>query len=356
MLSYRCLVFAERCATEALVTVSDYDGSKCFAWLISCECNCMLSSLLKNAKRFFLVDRLSSLTCAISDMTSQADALAKCCMKDYTLTADLGTGYFSTVYSCSRDDVNGVIKIIAKNKFDDFKKTSGTRLFARNEAELLETLSHTGIISLYEWIETKIDVQLVLELAHGGDLLHHILRYGPLAEKECLCMFRTLTVAMHYLHCKDIAHRDLKPENILLLSENYTPGAVKICDFGLAIKSYSNFDCRTVCGTLDYMAPEILMLSSRVSGKPKGDGYGKPVDLWSLGIALYVTLSGEPPFDAEATMEQQILQGDYEFDGPIWKPISIQAMQLIAALIVVQPDIRPTSQQIQDHEWFTNAL
>jgi calcium/calmodulin-dependent protein kinase I len=157
-------------------------------------------------------------------------------------------------------------------------------------------------------------------------------------------VIRTLADCLLYLHNKDIVHRDLKPENILLKDKS-DDAAIKIADFGFA--RYVKEGCRTACGTPGYVAPEIIT----------GKVYGKPVDIWSLGIIIYILLCGYPPFyhKNQAQLFRLIREGKYEFDSPYWDPISKNAKDLVRACLTVDPAKRITMDGVLKHPWVAES-
>lgn len=153
---------------------------------------------------------------------------------------------------------------------------------------------------------------------------------------------RRLLSVVHYLHqdC-NIVHRDLKPENILL-GNKLSCIDVKLTDFGLA-KCVSGNGLKTFCGTPQYFAPEVLKRQTTVMGQGR---YGKPADMWSLGVILYVLLSGTPPFD-----EGQHALSTLDFPPEHWSDVSDDARDLIRTLLVADPRHRCTVQQACEHRW-----
>lgn len=137
-------------------------------------------------------------------------------------------------------------------------------------------------------------------------------------------------------------HRDLKPENILYQSPD-EDSPLKIADFGLATLVRPNQLMTVACGTPGYVAPEIL----------RGVAYGKEVDLWSIGVVLYILLCGFPPFydDNNKKLFAQIVNARYSFPDPYWSNISPLAKELVGRLLVVDPKKRLTAQQILEHPW-----
>ncbi|KAI9019422.1 kinase-like domain-containing protein [Phycomyces nitens] len=158
-------------------------------------------------------------------------------------------------------------------------------------------------------------------------------------------------VSMHGLYeSKDaIVHRDMKPENAkqLLFQTTDENASLMITDFGLS-KILKNHDdvLTTACGTPGYVAPEVLLQT----------GYGKPVDLWSVGVITFTLLSGYTPFwgDDQASLFESIIAGKYEFDEEYWSDISEPAKDLINKLLTFEPSKRITADDALCHPWITN--
>jgi len=188
---------------------------------------------------------------------------------------------------------------------------------------------------------------IVLELATGGELFKKIYDHGPYNEDDGRRAFTELLNAVHYLHCQGIAHRDLKPENILLTEE----GSIKIWDVGLATMLDKMSLMTTLCGTPQYLAPEIIKIGLKESNNM--EGYDKAVDMWSLGVILYIILSGAQPFDFEEKTElfKHISSGQFSFDEEIWDKVSNDARDLIRNLLEVDPNLRITAENALSHPW-----
>ncbi|CAK9299092.1 unnamed protein product [Gordionus sp. m RMFG-2023] len=154
------------------------------------------------------------------------------------------------------------------------------------ERNILEAIKHPFIVDLIYAFQTEGKLYLILDFLGGGELFMHLEREGIFSEETCRFYLAEIVVAISHLHKHGIIYRDLKPENILLDTE----GHVVLTDFGLCKESLDSTSLtHTFCGTIEYMAPEILMRK----------GHNKAVDWWSLGALMFDMLTGGPPFSAE---------------------------------------------------------
>eukprot|EP00919_Chromeraceae_sp_WS-2016_P075064 GHVR01177611.1.p1 GENE.GHVR01177611.1~~GHVR01177611.1.p1 ORF type:complete len:474 (-),score=100.68 GHVR01177611.1:412-1794(-) len=274
---------------------------------------------------------------------------------EYQFTKPIGTGNFSQVVmgKHKKTSLNCAIKIIDKHKFMQFKHSQQSRVQLRDEMELLRGLSHPNIVSLLQFEESERRIFLIMELCTGGDMLNYIMDKGALLEAHAVCVFRQICEGLQYLHINKIVHRDIKPENVLFSEHpDQNPNfIVKLADFGLARNSV-NADLRTVCGTPHYMAPELITAYMHPN---QGEGcYGSAVDLWSLGVVLYVMLCAQPPFHEEGLYES-IASGAYDFTPHAFKHISSSAKDLIRRLMRVNPQQRMSIEQTLSHEWLNST-
>lgn len=173
-----------------------------------------------------------------------------------------------------------------------------------------------------------------------------VIAKGHYSEKDAREVTKTLLKAIQYLHTNDVAHRDLKPENILL-KDATDSAAIKVTDFGLskifADDAAGEIVMKTACGTPGYVAPEVLM----------HDAYSSQVDLWSIGVIVYILLCGFPPFygDNDQQMFKKIKAGQYKFLAPYWDPISNDAKDFVKNLLIVDPKKRMTAAEALNHRW-----
>ncbi|KAJ3059902.1 hypothetical protein HDU98_004082 [Podochytrium sp. JEL0797] len=208
------------------------------------------------------------------------------------------------------------------------------------EIQILARVRHENIVQLYEMFAIENKIYLVMEIVTGGELFDEIVKRGKYSETDTARIVHKILGAVEYLHSNDIAHRDLKPEN-LLLSEKSVNAKVMISDFGLSKILNDETAMKTACGTPGYVAPEVL----------RKRGYGKEVDLWSIGVIAYILLVGYPPFydQNNAVLFRLIMAGKYEFDRPWWDTVSDDAKDFIRKLLVLDPKQRFTARQALAH-------
>jgi len=183
---------------------------------------------------------------------------------------------------------------------------------------------------------------LVMELVTGGELFDRIVEKERYTEKDAVVVMKQLLSGISYLHSKGIAHRDLKPENVLLQNDN-DDAIIKIADFGLSRVYTEQSIMLTACGTAGYIAPEIL----------RSEPYQSEVDMWSVGVIMYILLCGYPPFynENEPDLFESILNCRYEFHSPYWDHISTEAKELISGLLTVDPKKRLTAVEAMNSSW-----
>lgn len=251
----------------------------------------------------------------------------------------LGEGGFAMVYRCVHKKTRNVyaVKEIFKENYD----VSGENL--REEIDALKRLRDCpNILRLLDVYTERDRTQLVMEYMKGGDLLDRLSEKEVFTEAECRRISRRLLEAIFSCHQKQVAHRDIKPENILLVDRG-DDTKVKLCDFGCSHRITGRNCLRTLCGSPQYVAPELYMHE---------DGYDERCDLWSAGVVIYVLLGGYTPFEAStAQLPEAICEGYFEFDSSSWSEISMGPKDLIRSLLVVNPDDRATLKEALDCPW-----
>ncbi|XP_054659332.1 serine/threonine-protein kinase SIK2 isoform X5 [Grus americana] len=251
----------------------------------------------------------------------------------YDIEGTLGKGNFAVVklarHRITRSEV--AIKIIDKSQLDAVNLEKIYR-----EVQIMKMLDHPHIIKLYQVMETKSMLYLVTEFAKNGEIFDYLASHGRLSESEARRKFWQILSAVEYCHGRKIVHRDLKAEN-LLLDNNMN---IKIADFGFGNFYKSGEPLTTWCGSPPYAAPEVF----------EGQQYeGPQLDIWSMGVVLYVLVCGALPFDGPTLpiLRQRVLEGRFRI--PYF--MSEECEHLIRRMLVLDPSKRLTIAQIKEHKW-----
>ena len=227
---------------------------------------------------------------------SMREAVLKDVRTDFKMGKIIGSGHFGTVrLAVSRKGGEGTtyaIKTIKKTKIQRDEDA------LKREVRLMVTLDHPNIVNLYDLYEDVKYYHLIMEYCSGGELFERIIQIGRYTEERAAQLMKQIISAVKFLHDNNIAHRDLKPENFLFeTTENRS--ILKLIDFGLSNKFSSKRGkaekMETIVGTPYYVAPEVL----------KGS-YGPLCDMWSIGVIMFILLSGKYPF--VGTTENEIFK------------------------------------------------
>jgi len=253
----------------------------------------------------------------------------------YDLEETIGEGHYAVV-KLARHVFTGekvAVKVIDKMKLDQ-----ATRMQMLQEVSLMKLVQHPNVVRLYEVIDTQTKLYLVLELGDGGDMYDYIMKHeGGLGEERARIYFRQIVTAIQYCHRLHVVHRDLKPENVVFFEKL---GLVKLTDFGFSNKFNPGQRLLTSCGSLAYSAPEILL----------GDAYDAPaVDIWSLGVILYMLVCGAAPFQEANDSETLTMIMDCNYIVP--SHISLHCQNLISSMLCRDPSKRATLDQIASNNW-----
>jgi len=261
-------------------------------------------------------------------------------IRKYARGKVLGRGGFATCYEITDLEQNKqyAAKIVSKSSLT--KKRALEKLLA--EIKIHKSLHHENIVQYERVFEDKENVYIILEICPNQTLKELLKKRKRISELECVLYMTQIINALKHLHEKRIIHRDLKLGN-LLLGKSFD---IKVADFGLAAKiEHDGEKRRTICGTPNYIAPEVL---------DKKQGHSYEVDVWSLGVICYTLLIGRPPFETNDTKAtyRRIMKNDYSF--PTAVTISDEAKDLIKKTLVLDPSARLTLDEILDHPFIKN--
>lgn len=255
----------------------------------------------------------------------------------------LGKGGFAKCYEVQDCETKEVFaaKIVAKASIA--KPRAHAKL--RSEIAIHRSLDHDKVVKFYDYFEDSEYVYIILELC-PNQTLNEFMRKRPsrrLSEAEAMFYIYDLIVALKYLHRHKVIHRDLKLGNLFLDADV----RLKVGDFGLAAQlEHDGEKKRTICGTPNYIAPEIL------EGK---HGHSYEVDVWSLGVILYTMVIGRPPFETSdvKTTYRRIRYNQYGFPETV--RVSEQVKDLITCILRTDPRSRPSLDEIIASSWFQGA-
>ena len=256
---------------------------------------------------------------------------------DYVIGKELGRGRFSTVCECvnKKTTVHFAVKIIEKAKIEPDEKA-----LLRTEIAVLKLVNHPNIIKMEGIYESRTHMYIVMEKLTGGELFERIVGRPRFTEDEAAKLIRPLLESVGYLHDLGIVHRDIKPENVLC-GENFD--SVKIADFGLSKMVLPTEKMDTACGTLSYVAPEVLTMQ----------GYGQEADLWSIGVILFLILCGKLPFDGanHDDIINATIKAEIRVSPGVWNALSEEARDIIKKLLHKDPKERISARAALRHPW-----
>merc|ERR1719217_1377569 len=262
-------------------------------------------------------------------------------LDDFTLMKVIGKGTYGKVMLVRHRTEGNIYAMKMLRKENVVKRNQVEH--TKTERNVLETVSHPFIVNLVYAFQTPKKLYFVLEYCPGGELFFHLSRAGRFSVGRCRFYASEILLAIEYLHRLNIIYRDLKPENILLDGD----GHVKLTDFGLSKEGVKdNVSASTMCGTPEYLAPEIL----------NKRGHGKAVDWYSLGALMYEMLTGLPPFytrDREKLFER-IRRGELTYPSYI-SPVT---RSLLQSLLTGDPTRRcgggaGDADEVKSHPFFS---
>ncbi|XP_065176752.1 serine/threonine-protein kinase D1-like [Sycon ciliatum] len=281
----------------------------------------------------------------IKSMPSGPDDRKKDISSVYQVFPDevLGSGQFGVVYAGvhRKKGYCIAIKVIDKRRFSSKHEAA-----LKNEVEILQSVKYPGVVHLENMFETPDRIFIVMEKM-DSDMLETVLSSpkGRLEERQTRFLVAQIVYALQHLHSKMIAHCDLKPENVLLARGGADPRCLqaKLCDFGFSRIIGEKTFRKTMVGTPAYLAPEVV----------KNKGYNRSLDLWSVGVIIYVTLSGTFPFNEDEDINDQIENAAFMYPSKPWKDIGNDAINLINCLLTVEARKRYSAAKALNHPWLS---
>eukprot|EP00929_Paragymnodinium_shiwhaense_P012914 TRINITY_DN120796_c0_g1_i1.p1 TRINITY_DN120796_c0_g1~~TRINITY_DN120796_c0_g1_i1.p1 ORF type:complete len:563 (-),score=150.17 TRINITY_DN120796_c0_g1_i1:273-1961(-) len=208
------------------------------------------------------------------------------------------------------------------------------------EAKIFLGMDHPHIARLVDVYESDDRLSLVMECMEGGELFDRVVKLKTFSQKDAVEATYQMLLAVNYIHGCGVVHRDLKLENFLY--ERKDGDHLKLIDFGFSKIWDKNTKMELSCGTLSYVAPEVLQKR-----------YTSQCDLWSLGVIVFILLVGYMPFHGASEVEQvqKIKHGKYTIKKEKWDKVSEEAKNFMSKLLVVDPEVRMTAEQALQHEW-----
>lgn len=276
------------------------------------------------------------------------EKLAELCLMtgfdlDFMVVKKIDSGKFGDVCLCQ--ELNGSEEYAAKFIRKELLRNYEQIKFVKNEIKAMRKINHPLFVKLFRVYEEDDFIMLVMEYIPHGNLLNRIHKYKKFAEHEVAQIASELISALCVLNSSSIIHRDLKPDNILMLSSsnNYE---IKIADFGLC--SCSSKPQTQLCGSPGFMAPEAL----------KGQAYNSKFDIFSVGVILYVLLTGKMPFPSKSV--KNLLEDnekcDIKFDKKTWKEYSAVALNFVQGLMDKDKLRRPSAEMAMGHPWLSKYI
>jgi len=259
--------------------------------------------------------------------------------KNYRIIRKLASGGSGTVYLGSDNRTNQKFAIKCVKQDPRNERQHQGRI--RQEIDILKSISHENIVALHAYYKMKDYNFFVMDYMDGGDILDDLYIKKRYTEKKAKQISTSVMKALCYCHESRIIHRDIKPENILIDKK----GNVKIADFGLSTfaKTHSPYALKTKCGTGTYIAPEILL----------GNRYGTPVDMWGVGVLLYIMIGGYHPFNSSslAKSDRLVKEGSFSFQKEYWGDVSKETTDFISKLLATEPETRITAHSALKSNW-----
>eukprot|EP01097_Dermamoeba_algensis_P000010 TRINITY_DN1003_c0_g2_i1.p1 TRINITY_DN1003_c0_g2~~TRINITY_DN1003_c0_g2_i1.p1 ORF type:complete len:702 (+),score=214.46 TRINITY_DN1003_c0_g2_i1:95-2200(+) len=252
----------------------------------------------------------------------------------------IGKGTFGRVYltQAKRGDKLFALKMLDKLAVIRLKQVDHVKY----EKQILSQLNFPFIVRMYNSFQDAGNLYLLLDFAGGGEMFYWLRNLGRFSVEVCRFYASEVVLALEYIHSLNVAYRDLKPENLLL----DRTGHIKLVDFGFAKKVDAGSKTFTLCGTPEYLAPEIIQKK----------GHGRAVDWWALGILIYEMLAGFSPFfdDNQYVIYEKILSGRIHFPSffdAVTKDLIKRFLQPESARL---GNLKGGAADVKSHKWFSS--
>lgn len=262
--------------------------------------------------------------------------------RKYDIGMLLGNGCTSEVHEAELRETGAIFAIKCIVRQEAERQSQGPRDFA-NEISIMKIMNHPSVCKFHESFADELIVYYVMECCNGEKLFHKLEEDIVLEEAAAMKMCKQMVDAVAHVHSKGVAHLDLKPENWVIGGYLEAP-TVKLLNFGLAewCKGGAQNPLTQACGTLHYVAPEVLR-----------GAYGLPADLWTLGVVMFLMMYGAYPFDGDScqAVMRAILINEPDYSDSRYV-LSNDAKDILKRLLVKESKPRLTAQGAQEHGWF----